>query len=125
MLLFDILSSIVKVNDVLLIVRNNAAISEIRSNSLNIKQKEKWITIGDNDGPAHMHLDSELVKSCKFVKEAKPERTSYSVRFYDEKGERVIAAFFTKMYDENNHLDLGRQKVYDDLNRMFGSETEF
>jgi putative heme iron utilization protein len=125
LLLFDILSSIVKVNDVLLIVRNNAAISEIRSNSLNIKQKEKWITIGDNDGPAHMHLDSELVKSCKFVKEAKPERTSYSVRFYDEKGERVLAAFFTKMYDENNHLDLGRQKVYDGLNRMFGSETEF
>lgn len=26
--------------------------------------------------PAHMHVDSELIKSVKFVKEEKPERIS-------------------------------------------------
>ena len=64
--LFDILSEIVKHDDVLLIVRNHAAVGEIKSNSLSIKQKEKWVTIGENDGPAHMHIDSELIKSCEF-----------------------------------------------------------
>lgn len=122
---FDILSDIIKISDVLLIVRNNAAISEIRSNSLSIRKKEKWITIGENDGPAHMHIDSESIKSCKFVREEKPDRTSYSIRFYDEKGERVLGAFFTKMYDENKNLNLERQKIFNELNQKFGSKIEF
>ena len=124
-MLFDILSEIVKHDDVLLIVRNHAAVSETRSNSMSIKQKEKWITIGENDGPAHMHVDSELIKYCEFVKEQKPDRTSFSVRFYDERDERVLAAFFTKMYDENKNLNLQRQKVFNDLEQRFGSKIKF
>ncbi len=124
-MLFDILSDVIKIDNVLLIVRNNAAVSEIRSNSLSMRKKEKWITIGENDGPAHMHVDSESIKSCKFVREEKPDRTSYSIRFYDEKGERVLGAFFTKMYDENKNLNLERQKIYNELNQKFGSKIEF
>ena len=95
-MLFEILSDIVKINDILLVIRNNVVVSETRSNSLNMRQKEKWITIGENDGPAHMHIDSELIKSCKFVKEEKTNRTSYSIRFYDENDERVLGAFLQK-----------------------------
>ena len=124
-MLFDILSEILKVDDVLLIVRNNAAVSEVKSNSLNIRQKEKWITMGDNDGPAHMHIDSTLIKSCKFIKEEKPDRTSYSIRFFDDQNERVLGAFFTKMYDGNNNLNLDRKQIYDKLNQKFGSEIKF
>ena len=69
MSLKELLSDIISVENVLLIVKSNAATSEIRSNSLNIKQNEKWITIGDNDGPCHMHVNSELVKKAKFVEE--------------------------------------------------------
>ena len=68
-MLFELLSDIVKIDDVLLITKNNGATCEIRSNSLSIRQKEKWITIGDNDGPAHMHINSEMIKSAEFVKE--------------------------------------------------------
>lgn len=124
-MLYDILSEIVKIDDVLLIVRNNAAVSEVKSNSLSIKQKEKWITIGENDGPAHMHLDSELIKSCKFIKEEKPDRISYSIRFFDDNNERVLGAFFTKMYDDNKNLVLQRKQIYDQLNQKFGSEIKF
>ena len=59
-MLFELLSEIVSVDDVLLIVKSGGAVSEIRSNSLEIRQKDKWITIGSNDGPAHMHVDSDL-----------------------------------------------------------------
>ncbi len=124
MLLLEILSDIVKIDDILLIVRNDGAVSEVRS-TLSIKQKEKWITIGDNDGPAHMHIDSELIKSAEFVQEIKPERTSFSVRFFNKNGERVLAAFFTKMYDESKTLISERKKIYDELNQKYSSKINF
>ena len=125
MLLLELLSDIVKIDDILIIVRNAGAISEVRSNSLSIRQKEKWITIGDNDGPAHMHIDSELIKSAEFVQEEKPERTSFSVRFFNKNGERVLAAFFTKMYDESKTLISERKKVYDELKQKYSSKIKF
>ena len=81
MTLKDLLSDIISVENVLLIVKSNAATSEIRSNSLNIKQNEKWITVGDNDGPCHMHVNSELVKRAKFIEEEKIERTSFCLLY--------------------------------------------
>jgi len=124
-MLLELLSDLVKIDDILLIIKNEGAVSEIRSNSLSIRQKEKWITIGDNDGPAHMHIDSELIKSAEFVQEEKPERTSFSVRFFNKNGERILAAFFTKMYDESKTLISERKKVYDKLNQKYSSKIQF
>ena len=125
MLLLEILSDLVKIDDILLIIKNDGAVSEIRSNSLSIRQKEKWITIGDNNGPAHMHINSELIKSAEFVQEEKPDRTSFSVRFFNKNGERVLAAFFTKMYDESKTIIFERRKIYDNLNQKYSSKIQF
>ena len=57
------------IKDVLLIVKNSSATSEIKSNNLMVKQNEKWITIGSNDDPAHLHINSEMINSIKFVEE--------------------------------------------------------
>ncbi len=124
-MLLELLSDLVKIGDILFIVKSDGATSEIRSNSLSIRQKEKWITIGDNDGPAHMHVDSELIKTAEFVQEEKPERTSFSVRFFNKNEERVLAAFFTKMYDESKTLISERKKVYDELNQKYSSKIQF
>jgi len=32
-------------------------------------KKEQWITIGDNDGPAYMHMNSKTIKSMEFILE--------------------------------------------------------
>ena len=125
MLLLELLSDIVQVEDVLLIVKNEGAVSEVRGSSLGIRQKEKWITIGDNDGPAHMHIDSEIIDSAEFIQEQKPGRTSFSVRFFNKKGERVLAAFFTKMYDESKTLISERKRIYDELNQKYSSKIKF
>ena len=125
MLLLELLSDLVQIDDVLFIVKNDGATSEIRNNLLSIKQKEKWITIGDNDGPAHMHIDSELIKSAEFTQEAKPERTSFSVRFFNKNGDRVLAVFFTKMYDESKSLISERKKIYDELHIKYSSKINF
>jgi putative heme iron utilization protein len=121
LLLYEILSDLVQIKNVLLIIKNSSATSEIKTDNLSIKKNEKWITIGSNDDPAHLHINSEMIKSIKFIEEKKPERTSFSVRFYDQNKERVMAAFFTKMYDENKKLDISRKNLYDDLQTKFGS----
>jgi putative heme iron utilization protein len=124
-LLLDILTDLLKIDDVLLIIKNNVAVSEIRSNSLHIKQKEKWITIGDNEGPAHMHINSELIQIAEFIEEKKPDRTSFSVQFFDQNGERIMGAFFTKMYDQNNNLNFERKKIYEKLRKKYGLKIQF
>ncbi|MEO2200195.1 MAG: ChuX/HutX family heme-like substrate-binding protein [Nitrosopumilus sp.] len=124
-MLFELLSDIVKVDDVLLITKNIGATCEIRSNSLTIRQKEKWITIGDNDGPAHMHINSEMIKSAEFVKEQRPDRISFSIRFFDINNDRLVAAFFTKMYDESKNLVIDREKLYNSLNQKYSSKIKF
>ena len=124
-MLKEILADIIKVDDVLMVVKRNGATIEMRSNSLSIRQKEKWITIGENDGPCHMHVNNEMIKNAEFVIEQKPERTSFSVRFFDEKNERVLGCFFTKMYDENKMIKSERKKLYDDLHAKYGQKIEF
>ena len=124
-MLKEILADIIKVDDVLMVVKSNGATIEMRSNSLSIRQKEKWISIGENDGPCHMHVNNEMIKNAEFVIEQKPERTSFSVRFFDEKNERVLGCFFTKMYDENKMIKSERKKLYDDLHAKYGQKIEF
>ena len=123
-MLKDLLSDIISIDDVLLIVKSNGATSEMRSNSLSIKQKDQWITIGDNDGPCHMHVNHDMIKNAEFIVEEKPERISFSVKFFDGNNERVLACFFTKMYDEDKNLKLERKKLYDDLLEKYGQKIE-
>ena len=124
-MLFELLYDTIRVNDVLLITKNVGATCEIRSNSLSIRQKEKWITIGDNDGPAHMHINSEMIKSAKFIQEQRPDKISFSIRFFDENNERIVAAFFTKMYDESKNLISERKNLYDSLYDKYSSKLKF
>ena len=124
-MLFELLSDILKIDDVLIITKNIGTICEIRSNSLSIRQKEQWITIGDNDGPAHIHINSKMIKFAEFIQEEKPDKISFSVRFFDENKDRIIAMFFTKMYDESKHLIHMRKEFYDSLNQKYSSKINF
>jgi putative heme iron utilization protein len=124
-MLKELLEDIIRVDDVLMVVKSNGATMEMKSNSLSIRQKEKWITIGENDGPCHMHVNYSMIKNAEFIMEEKPERISYSVRFFDENGERVLGCFFTKMYDESKMIKSERKKLYDDLQKKYGEKIQF
>lgn len=121
-LLKDLLSDIVKIDNVLLIVRTGGAISEMRSNLLTLRQKDNWITIGNNDGPCHMHIDANTITNAQFVKEQKENRISHSVRFFDKDGEKMLSAVFSKMYDDDMSIKPDRSKLYDDLFQKYGSK---
>ena len=70
-MLKDLLSDIIKIDDILIIVRSEGAIIEMRSNSLGIFQNDKWITLGDNDGPCHMHIDSSMITEARLSQNKK------------------------------------------------------
>ncbi len=123
-MLKEILSDLLKIDDILFVNKNQGAVCEIKSNSLSIRQKDNWISIGENDGPCHMHINSDFIKTAEFIIEQKPERTSFSIRFFDDKGDRILAGFFTKMYDENKNLKTNRKKLYDDLLEKYGQKVK-
>lgn len=120
-MLKDLLSDIIKINNILLIVRTEGAITEMRSNSLNLRQKDNWITIGDNDGPCHMHVDTNVISKAQFINEQKENRTSYSIRFFDKGGTKIMSAVFSKMYDDAMNVKPDRLKIYDDIFQKYGS----
>jgi len=122
LMLRDLLSDIIKIDDILIIVRVEGAIIEMRSNSLNLRQKDKWITIGENDGPCHMHIDASMITEARFIKEQKTDRISHSLKFFDKSGGKKFSIVFTKMYDEEMNLNLERKKLYDDLFKKYGSQ---
>jgi putative heme iron utilization protein len=120
-MLIDFLSDIIKIDDVLIIVRTQGVIIEMRSNSLAISQKDKWITLGDNDGPCHMHIDSSMITEARFFKEQKTDRISFSIRFFDKNGEKQFSTVFAKMYDKDMNLNTNRKMLYDNLFQKYGS----
>lgn len=130
-MLFELLTELVKTDDILFVVKDDcdaaAAISEIRSGgTLGVRQKSKWITIGSNDDPAHMHINSELVSYAEFIQEKKPnsQRISFSVRFHDKEQRRVLAAFFTKMYDDESTMIIGqRLDAYERLKNKYSPSS--
>ncbi|HSA98356.1 MAG TPA: ChuX/HutX family heme-like substrate-binding protein [Candidatus Nitrosotenuis sp.] len=121
-MLKDLLSDIVRIDNVLLIVRTGGAICEMRSNSLTLRQKDNWITIGDSDGPCHMHVDANAITKAQFVKERKENKTSYSVRFFDKDGQKMASAVFSKMYDDEMNINQDRADAYDCLFQKYGSK---
>ncbi|MBI2006193.1 MAG: hypothetical protein HYS75_02830 [Nitrosopumilales archaeon] len=121
-MLKQILEDILKIDDILFVVKNQGAVSEIRNNFLPIRQKDNWITIGDDKGTCHMHINADNISKARFVIEEKTERISYSVMFFDKNDERVLTAFFTKMYDEDKNLNQKRKSLFDNLFKKYGEQ---
>ena len=69
-MLEDLLNDILKEENVLVSINVGGAIIEMRVNKdLQYRTRENWITIGDNDGPCHMHINKNEVKEIRFVRE--------------------------------------------------------
>ena len=121
---YQLISDILSQQDILLSVNSGSGISEARvEKGLRFRIKEKWATIGDEDRPWHIHLNMDEVVQARFVKEARSDgRQSYSIRFFDPKGNLSLRANFTKMYDSNG--DLVREKVakFDEMYSKYGSK---
>jgi putative heme iron utilization protein len=121
-MLKDLLSDIAKVDDILFIVRTGGAIIEMKSSVLNLRQKDNWITMGDNNGPCHMHIDENTITKAQFAREPKENRTSFSIRFFDKDEQKMLSAVFSKMYDDNMNIKQDRLNMYESIFQKYGSK---
>jgi putative heme iron utilization protein len=123
-LAYKLISDILSQQDILLSVNSGSGISEARvEKGLPFRIREKWATIGDEDRPWHIHLNMDEVVQARFVKEPRSDaRQSYSIRFFDSKGNLSMRANFTKMYDSNGNLIKEKVAKFDEIYAKYGSK---
>jgi putative heme iron utilization protein len=121
---YQLISDILSQQDILLSVNSGSGISEARvEKGLPFRIREKWATIGDEDRPWHIHLNMDEVVQARFVKEARSDgRQSYSIRFFDPKGNLSMRANFTKIYDSNGNLVKEKVAKFDEMYTKYGSK---
>ena len=121
---YQLISDILSQQDILLSVNSGSGISEARvEKGLPFRIREKWATIGDEDRPWHIHLNMDEIVQARFVKEARSDgRQSYSIRFFDPKGNLSMRANFTKIYDSNGNLVKEKVAKFDEMYTKYGSK---
>src|SRR3954467_5975111 len=100
------------INDVLLLdntmisVKSDGAVAEVKlEKGLPFRIREQWATLGDENGPWHLHINIEETKKAKFITETRANgRNSYSIRFFNSKDALVLRINFMKMYNPNTEL---------------------
>lgn len=120
----ELFAVILAQENILLSVNSGNGICEARvEEGLTFRIREKWATIGDESRPWHIHLNMEKVKEARFVKEARSDgRQSYSIRFFDSKGNLAMRANFIGMYDSDGNLIKEKIDRYDEIHRKFGGK---
>jgi putative heme iron utilization protein len=123
-LAYKLISDILSQQDILLSVNSGSGISEARvEKGLPFRIREKWATIGDEDRSWHIHLNMDEVVQARFVKEPRSDaRQSYSIRFFDSKGNLSMRANFTKMYDSNGNLIKEKVAKFEEIYAKYGSK---
>ena len=102
----DIIKDILALDNVMFSVRSSSAVCELHTEmNQPLRISEQYATIGDESKPWHIHVNLNETIEARFVIENKNGgRSSYSIRFFDSKGNLTLRANFIKMYDNSNIL---------------------
>jgi putative heme iron utilization protein len=122
---YQLISDILSQQDILLSVNSGSgSIAEARvEKGLPFRIRGKWATIGDENRPWHIHLNMDEVVEARFVKEPRSDgRQSYSIRFFDSKGNLSMRANFTKMYDSSGNLVKEKIAKFDEMYTKYGNK---
>lgn len=121
-LIKELVSDILSLDDIMFSVNSGSGICEVRNErGLPVRINDKWMTIGQEDKPWHIHLNLQNVTTAKFVKETRQSGISgYSIRFFDSNGNIALRANFVKMYDDSGNLLSAKTRSYDELYIKYG-----
>jgi len=120
----ELFTEILAQENILLSVNSGSGICEARiEKGLPLRIREKWATIGDESKPWHIHLNMEEVKEARFVNEVRTDgKQSYSIRFFDSKGNLAMRANFIGLYDSTGKLMKDKIDKYNEIHRKFGGK---
>ena len=67
-LIKELVSDILDIDNIMFSVNSGSGICEVKSErGLPVRVKDKWLTIGNDDKPWHIHLNLENATKAKFV----------------------------------------------------------
>jgi putative heme iron utilization protein len=90
-----------------------------------LRVSDQYATIGEETRPWNIHVNLLETKEARFVIENKRSgRNSYSIRFYDSKGNLVLRANFVRMYDSSNTLIQERLLAYEKIFAKYGKKEK-
>jgi len=120
----DIINDILSQDNVMLSVKSSGAVCEVNTEmNLPLRVSDQYATIGDETRPWHIHVNLRETKEARFVIENKTSgRNSYSIRFFDSKGNLVLRANFVRMYDNSTTLIQGRLLAYERIFAKYGKK---
>jgi putative heme iron utilization protein len=118
----DVIKDILALDNVMFSVRSNGAVCEVHAEmNLPLRINEQYVTIGDESRSWHIHVNLNETIEARFVIENKnSDRNSYSIRFFDSKGNLTLRANFVKMYDSSNILIQEKVSKYEQLFSKYG-----
>jgi putative heme iron utilization protein len=122
----EVMNDILSQDNVMLSVKSTGAVCEVNTEmNLPLRVSDQYATIGDETRPWHIHVNLIETKEARFVIENKTNgRNSYSIRFFDSKGNLVLRANFVRMYDNgsNNTLIQERLLAYEKIFVKYGKK---
>ena len=120
----DIINDILSQENVMLSVKSSGAICEVNTEmNLPLRVSDQYATIGDETRPWHIHVSLFETKEARFLIENKTNgKNSYSIRFFDSKGNLVLRANFVKMYDSSDTLIQERHLAYEKIFAKYGKK---
>ncbi|HET7147635.1 MAG TPA: ChuX/HutX family heme-like substrate-binding protein [Candidatus Nitrosopolaris sp.] len=125
-LAYRLISDILSQQEILLSINSGGgSIAESRiEKGLPFRIKDKWATIGAEERPWHIHLNMDEVTEARFVKEARSSdgRQSYSIQFFNPKGDLLMRANFIKLYDSAGNLIKEKAVKFDEMYMKYGSK---
>ena len=118
----DIIKDILAFDNVMFSIRSPGAVCEVHMEmNMPFRINEQYATIGDESRPWHIHVNLEETMEARFVIENKNDNiNSYSIRFFDSKGNLTLRANFVKMYDNSNILIQEKVSKYEWLFSKYG-----
>ena len=120
----DIINDILSQDNVMLSVKSTGAVCEVNIEmNLPLRVGDQYATIGDETRPWHIHVNLFETKEARFLIENKTNgKNSYSIRFFDSKGNLVLRANFVKMYDSSDTLIQERHLAYEKIFAKYGKK---
>ena len=113
----NIIKDILALDNVMFSVRSPGTVCEVHTEmNLPLRISEQYATIGDDSRPWHIHVNlNETIEARFVIENKKGDRNSYSIRFFDSKGNLTLRANFVKMYDSSNTLIQEKVSKYEQL----------
>jgi len=117
-----LISDILSQDDIMFSINSGSGICEARiEKNLPFRIREQWATIGYEDRSWHIHLNLEEIAEARFVRETRTnDMISFSIRFFDSKGNLAMRANFVKMYDKQGNIIQDRVAKYVDIFKKYG-----